>query len=254
MIVNFELIAQPNCGIAVDSSSSEYDTTDFGTLGNLSKQTSVVVNIICKGGRLISSGVNDDNSLYDYGIIDTPDETEVTYHNFQEDGIYEVHHFVIPNEDWYWYTDYFADWGVDTLIYYSPTEKKFIKAIGYDKDDEYSRLKIDDWQSELLKSEIGSPTTHHTVYRTLSTCRLHECYYQLAKELLINAGPCNPKDKADLIYKRDMAWMGINVIDYLLEQGNLEEADTILQNLEGCNGICPHKLTNKRFGGCGCTH
>ena len=51
---------------------------------------------------------------------------------------------------------------------------------------------------------------------------------------------CWNKNKIDseLIYKRDLVWMSINVIKYLTECEQLAEVERILETINGCNGLC----------------
>jgi len=83
-----------------------------------------------------------------------------------------------------------------------------------------------------------------------------------------NLGNCYADDNEiqDLIYRRDLIWITINVINYLTQDCLLEEAQQILELIQGCNGICFHeippmgmKIINEGKGtvynvGCGCGH
>ena len=40
------------------------------------------------------------------------------------------------------------------------------------------------------------------------------------------------------MYKRDLVWATLNVINYLIEDGLFEEAQKILEEIQSCNGIC----------------
>ena len=103
METNIELIAEPQCGIAVDSSSTQYVDYDSILLyekGYFSKDLSVVLNILHKNGSF-DSQINDDKIRLDCEIIDHEDPTEVTHHKFADgDGLYTIEHFVIPTKRW----------------------------------------------------------------------------------------------------------------------------------------------------------
>jgi len=65
---------------------------------------------------------------------------------------------------------------------------------------------------------------------------------------------CNkPNSDSSLIYKRDLLWSAMNVIKYLVEMDQLEEAQRLLEEITACNGLCsssqPEFTSNC---GCGC--
>lgn len=259
MDINFNLIAEPQCGIAIDSSSTQYVENDSLLLyekGNFSKDLSVVLNILRKRIKPEEQGIqiqeqdiqiNDDSELLDCELIDHDDLTEVTHHKFKQgDGIYEIYHFVIPTERWY--TNVYTSEvdGVDQF------QHKYTNVIYY-KDGNFYKVS-EDIEEQIFINDILALKDEDTslMYAssiTLCTCQLHKCYFNLSMHLM-QLGPCNPQIYNDLIYKRDMAWMGINVINYLLDEGNPMEAEIILQKLEGCNGVCINE--HKRFRNCGC--
>ena len=49
-----------------------------------------------------------------------------------------------------------------------------------------------------------------------------------------------------------MVWMAINVIEYLVEYGQLAEASRLLNRLSSCNGLCDQSQIKPRKRGCGC--
>ena len=42
----------------------------------------------------------------------------------------------------------------------------------------------------------------------------------------------------DLIYRRDFIWATINVLNYLIDACQFEEAEKILEEVQRCNGMC----------------
>jgi hypothetical protein len=42
----------------------------------------------------------------------------------------------------------------------------------------------------------------------------------------------------ELIYKRDLLWSALNVIKYMIEIDQYEEAERLLERIMGCNGLC----------------
>jgi len=60
------------------------------------------------------------------------------------------------------------------------------------------------------------------------------------------------------IFRRDFVWITLNVINYLIEDKKLEEAEEILEEVQSCRGFCygiesiPKSLSTKKSSTCGC--
>ena len=48
-----------------------------------------------------------------------------------------------------------------------------------------------------------------------------------------------------------MVWMAINVINYMIDEGQTELIESLLNKIHSCHGIC--KTINKTNKGCGCS-
>lgn len=91
------------------------------------------------------------------------------------------------------------------------------------------------------------------------TCRLRKCYINVCYQIFDQAASinCNKSiiDK-ELIYKRDLLWSALNVIKYMIEIDQYEEAERLLERITGCNGLCNNLQNdcNKKYksSGCGC--
>ena len=92
-----------------------------------------------------------------------------------------------------------------------------------------------------------------TYYYYFQLCKLRKCYVDIAKKIIDNRASvnCNNNgvDKKD-IYKRDLLLSAINVITYLAEMEQFEEAERLLERISGCNGLCD--TTSSNYCGCGC--
>lgn len=247
MNINFELIAEPECGIAIDSSSTEYDAFVSHDRLSFTKRTSVIMNVVYKKVDSEDSDKSNIQINNDYTIdcetLDHEDPTEVTHHQFKDgDGTYLIDHFIIPNKAWF--DDYQSATG---------PKVEFANIIYYDNgelhDESGNIIPIKDF---LDTYENGRYSVAHARSTTFNMCGLHECYFHIAMKLLSEAGPCNSAANAELIYKRDLVWMGINVINYLLDEGKYPVAEEILKKLEECNGVCSHFVRHKPFKNCGC--
>lgn len=91
-----------------------------------------------------------------------------------------------------------------------------------------------------------------TYYQYFQLCNLRKCYVEAASKVLnertsiqCNNTGVNQED----IYKRDLLLSAFNVISYLAEMEQYEEAQRLLERISGCNGLC--KSSNKCNCGCG---
>lgn len=111
--------------------------------------------------------------------------------------------------------------------------------------------------SEILEINPANTTISKTSEDFVSICFLRKCYINLCKQILDNRGfsSCWNKNKIDseLIYKRDLVWMAINVIKYLTECKQLAEVERIVEIINGCNGLCTSSNSSNKAGGCGCS-
>ena len=90
--------------------------------------------------------------------------------------------------------------------------------------------------------------------RTFCMCYLNNCFYELSKNLLSSyCGKCLNKLNAPQqdIFNRDLIWMSMNVISYLVEDNKLVEAQRILESLSGCGNMCQNS-NSKNSSDCGC--
>ena len=119
----------------------------------------------------------------------------------------------------------------------------------------YKDKKIYDSEGEvdlqyIIDSDTGIEITYEDYFQI---CHLRQCFVEICKDILNRAAPleCSPQqiDK-HLTYKRDLLWAAINVINYLVEQEQYEEADRLLTRITGCNGLCESK-SNCNCGCCG---
>ena len=111
--------------------------------------------------------------------------------------------------------------------------------------------------SEILEINPVNTTISKTSEDFVSICFLRKCYINLCKQILDNRGfsSCWNKNKIDseLIYKRDLVWMAINVIKYLTECEQLAEVERIVEIINGCNGLCTSSNSSNKASDCGCS-
>ena len=167
------------------------------------------------------------------------------------DGQFSLVHLVIPNIEWFnkelektegsalglYDIVYFSD-GID--IY------KYING-------ETSQVTIDD----ILEINTVNTTISRISRDFVSICFLKKCYINLCQQIFNDRGisKCWNKNKvnSELIYKRDLVWMAINVVKYLTQCEQLAEADRVIKTIQGCNGLCVSTNLTNSTNGCGCS-
>lgn len=89
--------------------------------------------------------------------------------------------------------------------------------------------------------------TYNIIYDSL-----YSCYVNITTVLLRDCNSrCGNKLDQNLVYKRDLLWMTISVIQYLIAQTTPDyiKAGNILNKFIVCNGFCKSLTTNNN---CGC--
>lgn len=186
--------------------------------------------------------------------VDCIDESDM---EMPIDGLYQVTHIILPTEVWLQYVlnrDITALTAYSLIYIYNKTIERFQK---------YSNGEVVDVTLEEVLAVNAVPPVNvtdktSTIIRsdknTFCTCYINECFYKLCKNLLAELpGKCH--NKFDLlkgdIYNRDLIWMTINVIKYLLELKQFYEAQRVLEEITFCGNICKD-VTNKNLKGTGC--
>ena len=167
------------------------------------------------------------------------------------DGWFDVIHLVLPSIEWFnrevdksegsalglYDIVYFSD-GIDIYKYL---------------DGNVSQVTI----NEVLEVNPINTTISKTNRDYVSICFLRKCYINLCQQIFEDRGfsHCWNKNKVDseLIYKRDLVWMAINVIKYLTECEQLAEVERIIETIQGCNGLCVSSKLTSKTNGCGCS-
>ena len=167
------------------------------------------------------------------------------------DGWFDVIHLVLPSIEWFnreidksegsalglYDLVYFSD-GIDIYKYL---------------DGNVSQVTI----NEVLEVNPINTTVSKTNRDYVSICFLRKCYINLCQQIFEDRGfsRCWNKNKVDseLIYKRDLVWMAINVIKYLTECEQLAEVERIIETIQGCNGLCVSSNLTSKTNGCGCS-
>lgn len=258
----FKICKKGTCGITItglekdnDEYLNEEDEIIVSTRNYAYFQT-VTLNVLTS----IKSTGEETIQKYDIvkHVIDCIDESDM---EMPIDGLYEVTHIIIPTEEWLAYVidrDKGALTAYNLIYYYDTKSDTFMKYV----DEESVSASIEEVLevNAIPPSDVMEKTT--TIIRgdknTFCLCHLNECFYKLCKNLLNDLpGRClNKLDDVKMqIYNRDIVWMSINVIKYLIELAQYYEAQRILEDITQCGGICKDSDKVIEGGsGCGCNN
>lgn len=166
------------------------------------------------------------------------------------DGWFTVIHLVLPTKDWFDRESSKREGsaiGLYNIVYYSDGTSiyKYV-------DGQSSETTID----EIIEVNPTDTTISRTGEDYVSICFLRKCYINLCQQIFNSRGfsPCwNKNDiNSDLIFRRDLVWMSINVIKYLTECEQLAEVERIIEVIKGCNSLCVSSDVTSKTSGCGC--
>ena len=165
------------------------------------------------------------------------------------DSWYTVYYIVLPTKNWVYQNQVIAD--LFSLVFYIENNKIY----------RYSKQGVDEElldYSELIRyADLPDckPNISITSQDFMSICFLQKCYVNLCQQIFKDKNfiKCSNKVDHSLSHTRDLVWMALNVIKYMVEMNQLFEAQRILETIYSCNGIC--KNGNSKFyeSNCGCS-
>lgn len=149
-----------------------------------------------------------------------------------QDGYISFCHIVVPTKE-------FFDSHEGQFTYWGDQNGKVYKESG--EVDIQEVIEVND--SNLIRH----------MHNFFSVFHLRKCYISLCQKIFNDGGfdRCfNTKIDKNLIYKRDLVWAALNVIQYMIDFNQLAEAQRLLERINGCNGLCAGVNTGDK--GCGC--
>lgn len=170
--------------------------------------------------------------------------------NVSFDGWFNAFHVVLPSQEWF-----------ERELNKTTGSSLFLYDVVYFSDGNYIFKYIDGKissveLSEVLERNIEGTTISKIDKDYVSICFLKKCYISLCQQIFNGRGfnECWNKNNLDseLIYRRDLVWMSINVIKYLVQFNQLAEAQRIIETIGGCNGLCKTEFRQLTNHGCGC--
>ena len=163
------------------------------------------------------------------------------------DGWFKIYHIVMPTKECIDENKTYLS--RETTFYYSDGEQIFKFRDGQETvTDIY----------EIMERNTEGTSIYRVSQDFFSICNLRKCYINLCNKIFDSMNTqsrCWDKGSVDsnLRFKRDMLWMAINVITYLVQNCRFSEAQSLLERLDTCNGLCDDvSYAGSSKSGCGC--
>lgn len=244
MELNINIITDAHCKVIIEDNTEYLSEASTGISKGSFKYSDTVSVVVLQHNKTQETVVK--SPTYDYH---TSDYIEVPV-GF--DGWFTINYIVLPNKDWF-----------DREREKSSGSALSLYDIVYFVDNgyiyKYVNGEIDGASiEEVLEVNPINTTISKTSKDYVSICFLQKCYVNLCQQIFNDRGfsQCWNKNSVDseLVYKRDLVWMAINVIKYLTEFNQLAEVERIIEQINGCNGLCKSNSTYQpASSGCGCS-
>lgn len=175
--------------------------------------------------------------------------------NIDRDGWLTIYYLVLPTKEWFIRaskTPNILD--LYDIVYYVSKGNVY----WYQSDtQEFGQVHQLQELIDLAQLPNVKTTLSYAKADRVSIFNLEKCYINLCQQIFESRGfsQCYNKNNIDseLIYKRDLVWMALNVIKYLAECNQPYEVERIIELLYSCNGVCGDKKVRSNGKGCGCS-
>lgn len=244
MELKINITTSDSCKVIIQDQSEYLPESFIGTVKNKFRYSDTVSIDVLQHNKV-------KETVYRDPTYTTHEDNELVQIPVKFDGWFTVNHIVLPSVKWFESERLKPEGsalGLYDIVYFSDGEHiyKYI-------NNEVKQTTID----EVLKVNSINTTISKTDKDYVSICFLRKCYINLCKQIFNDRGfsSCQNKNTVDseLVYKRDLAWMAINVIKYLTECEQLSEVERIIETLQGCNGLCTPSNVTSNTNGCGCS-
>lgn len=244
MDLNINIITDLHCKVLIEDKTDYLKEESTGTVKSQFKYSDTSSIIVLQHNKTNETVVktptfNHHSSSY----IEVP---------IKFDGWFTVNYIVLPNKNWF-DKEYAKKSGsalsLYNIVYFTDGDLVF----KYLNGEIYS-VSVE----EILEINPINTTISKVSQDYISICFLQKCYINLCQQIFNDRGltSCWNKNNVDseLVFKRDMVWMAINVIKYLTEFNQLAEVERIIEQITSCNGLCKSNSTYKSTrSGCGCS-
>ena len=241
MKIDINVCTNESCKVMIEDLTIDYQP-EYNTnanFGNFRYSDTISIDVlqhIKTDGRELQNA-----TITPHGLKTCPVTLPVNF-----DGWFKVHHIVLPTEEWFNARIEEGELSILKLyqtVYYSDGEKIY-KYIG----DRRVLASLE----EIVERSTENTTLSRVSKDYVSICFLRKCYINLCQQILNSKtfDKCFNKMNNELTLKRDMVWMAINVINYMVDFNQLYEVSRLIERITSCNGLCPSN--NKNSSGCGC--
>lgn len=244
MELNININTDSRCKVIIEDKTEYLNESSTSTSKGSFKYSDTVSIVVLQHNKSKETVVK--SPTYDYH---TSEYIEVP---IGFDGWFTVNYLVLPSREWF-----------DRERAKSSGSALNLYNIVYFVEDGYIYKYVNGQTEgasieEVLEINPVNTTVSKTSKDYISICFLQKCYVNLCQQIFNDRGfsQCWNKNSVDseLVYKRDLVWMAINVIKYLTEFNQLAEVERIIEQINGCNGLCKSNSTYQpKDGGCGCS-
>lgn len=249
MELNIKIFSNNSCKLVVEDKTEYLKETFSGVLEGKFKYSDTASVIILqhnKAKETVTKAVQYEDHTAKYFEIP-----------IDFDGWFSVDYIVLPTRKWFEIEKAKTEGSALNLykvVYFIDGENIYKYLNGKE-----TQVPIDE---VLLVNPVDMPVFKVTK-DYISICFLWKCYINLCQQIFNSRGfsSCWNKNTIDseLVYKRDLVWMAINVIKYLTKlhsecNPTLSEVERIIELISGCNGLCTSSSTTQKTSGCGCSN
>lgn len=244
MELNINIITDAHCKIIIEDNTEYLKEGSTGISKGSFKYSDTTSVVVLQHNKTQETIVKTPTFNYH-----TTDYVEVP---IEFDGWFTINYLVLPTKVWF-----------DRELEKSSGSALGLYKIVYFVEDgyiyKYVNGEIDGASiEEILEVNPINTTISKTSKDYISICFLQKCYINLCQQIFNERGfsQCWSKNSVDseLVYKRDLVQMAINVIKYLTEFNQLVEVERIIEQITSCNGVCKSNSTyQSKSSGCGCS-